>query len=66
MKIIFKTRAAAKKSASVVHINPMQLVILLLMQVEPAIGIGMALCSAGAIMHGRRSDVWEMVKENFI
>ena len=48
------------------HVNPMQLVILLLMQVEPAIGIGMALYSAGAILHGRGSDVWEVVKENFI
>jgi pyruvate dehydrogenase (quinone) len=44
----------------------MQLVILLLMQVEPAIGIGMALYSSGAVLHGRGIDVWEMVKENFI
>jgi pyruvate dehydrogenase (quinone) len=44
----------------------MRLVMLLLMQVMPAIGIGMALCSAGAIVHGRGSEVWEMVKEHFI
>ena len=66
MKIIHNTRPAAGRSAPVVHVNPMQLVILLLMQVEPAIGIGMALYSAGAILHGRGSDVWEVVKENFI
>jgi pyruvate dehydrogenase (quinone) len=65
MKIIHKTRTAVSKSAPVVHVNPMRLVILLLMQIEPAIGIGMALYSAGAIVHGRGSDVWEMVKENF-
>ena len=63
MKIIYKT--PAKRSAPVVHVNPMQFVILLLMQIEPAIGIGMALYSAGAGLHGRGSDVWEMVKENF-
>jgi pyruvate dehydrogenase (quinone) len=40
----------------------MQLVILLLMQVEPVIGI--ALYSANAILHG--DDVWEMVQESFI
>jgi pyruvate dehydrogenase (quinone) len=66
MKIIHKTRSAARRRAPVVHVNPMQLIILLLMQVEPAIGIGMALYSAGAGLHGRGSDVWEMVKENFI
>jgi pyruvate dehydrogenase (quinone) len=66
MKIIHKTHAAASASSPLVHINPMKLVILLLMQVEPAIGIGMALYSAGAGLHGRGSDVWEMVKENFI
>ena len=66
MKIIHKTRAATKRSAPVAQVNPMRLVILLLMQVEPAIGIGMALYSAGAFLHGRGSDVWEMVKENFI
>jgi hypothetical protein len=66
MKIIYKTPVAAKRSAPVVHVKPMQLVILLLMQIEPAIGIGMALYSAGAIVHDRGSDVWEMVKENFI
>jgi hypothetical protein len=66
MKIICKTPVAAKTSAPVVHVKPMQLVILLLMQIEPAIGIGMALYSAGAIVHDRGSDVWEMVKENFI
>jgi pyruvate dehydrogenase (quinone) len=66
MKIIYKTRAAASRSAPVVHVNPMQLVMLLLMQVEPATGIGMALYSAGAILHGRGGDVWEMVKENFL
>jgi pyruvate dehydrogenase (quinone) len=66
MKNIHKTRTAARKSAPVVHVNPMRLVMLLLIQVEPAIGIGIALCSAGAIVHGRGSDVWEMVKENFI
>jgi pyruvate dehydrogenase (quinone) len=65
MKIIYKTPVAAKRSAAVVHVNPIQLVILLLMQIEPAIGIGMALYSAGAVVHGRGSDVWEMVKENF-
>ena len=65
MKIVHKTRTAAKRSASVVHVNPMRIVVLLLMQVEPAIGIGMALCSAGAIVHGRGNDIWEMVKENF-
>ena len=66
MKIIHKTRTAASKGAPVVHVNPMRLVILLLMQIEPAIGIGMALYSAGAVLHGRGIDVWEMVKENFI
>jgi pyruvate dehydrogenase (quinone) len=66
MNIIHITRAAAKRSAPIVHVNPMQLVILLLMQVEPAIGIGMALYSVGAMVHGRGSDVWELVKENFI
>ena len=66
MNIICKTRAATSRSTSVVHVNPMQLVILLLMQVEPAIGIGMALYSAGTILHRRGSDVWELVKENFI
>jgi pyruvate dehydrogenase (quinone) len=66
MKIIRKTRTAASNSAPVVHVDPIRLVVLLLMQVEPAIGIGMALCSAGAIVNGRGSDVWEVVKENFI
>ena len=66
MKIIHKTRTTASRRAPVVHVNPMQLVILLLMQVEPAIGIGMALYSAGAVLHGRGIGVWEMVKENFI
>jgi hypothetical protein len=66
MKIIHKSSTAAKRSASVVHVNPMRLVMLLLIHVEPAIGIGMALCSSGAIVHDRGSDVWEMVKENFI
>jgi pyruvate dehydrogenase (quinone) len=66
MKIIHKTRTAASKSALVVHVNPMRLVILLLMQVEPVIGIGMALHSARALLHGRGSDVCEMVNENFI
>jgi hypothetical protein len=66
MKIIHKTRTAARKSAPVVHVNPMPLVILLLMQVEPATGFGMALYSAGAILQGRGSDVWEAMKENFI
>jgi hypothetical protein len=65
MKNIYKTPVAAKRSAPVVHVNPMQLVILLI-QIEPAIGTGMALYSAGAIVHDRGSDVWEMVKENFI
>jgi hypothetical protein len=45
MKIIHKTRSAARRRAPVVHVDPMQLVILLLMQVEPAIGIGRALYS---------------------
>ena len=66
MKIIHKTRTAARKSAPVVHVNPMRIVMLLLMQIEPAIGFGMALYSGGAILHGRVSDVWEAMKENFI
>jgi hypothetical protein len=49
MKIIYKTPVAAKRSAPVVHVNPMRLVILLLMQIEPAIGIGMALYSVCTI-----------------
>src|SRR6266850_178869 len=47
-----------------VRVNPMQLVMPPFMQVEPA--IGMALYSARAILHGRRGDVWEMAKENFL
>jgi pyruvate dehydrogenase (quinone) len=66
MKFIYKTRTAASRGTPIVHVNPMQLVMLLLMQVEPAIGIGMALYSAGAILRGRGGDVWEMVRENFI
>jgi hypothetical protein len=65
MKITRKTRTAASRRSPVANVNPMQLVILLLMQMEPAIGIGMALYSAGAILHGRGSDVWDVVKENF-
>jgi hypothetical protein len=40
-----------------------QLVMPPFMQIEPAIGV--ALCSARAILHGRGGDVWEMVNENF-
>jgi pyruvate dehydrogenase (quinone) len=47
-----------------VHVNPMQLVMPPFMQAEPA--IGMALYSTRAILHGRRGDVWEMVRENFL
>jgi pyruvate dehydrogenase (quinone) len=49
-----------------VHVNPMQLVMPPFMQVEPVIGIGKALYSARAILHGRGGDVWEMVRENFL
>jgi pyruvate dehydrogenase (quinone) len=62
MKIFYKTPAGVSVGAPVVHVNPMQLVILLLMQVEPVIGI--ALYSANAILHG--DDVWEIVQESFI
>jgi pyruvate dehydrogenase (quinone) len=40
-------------------VNPMQFVM-------PPPVIGMALCSARAILRGRQGDVWEMVKETFI
>lgn len=63
MKIVPKTRAAASGRGPVLRISPMQLVMLLLIEVEPAIGI--AVCSAGAILQGLGGDVWEMVKENF-
>ena len=47
-----------------VHVNPMQLVVPPFVAAEPV--IGMALYSTRAILHGRRGDVWEMVKENFL
>jgi pyruvate dehydrogenase (quinone) len=47
-----------------VHVNPMQLVIPPFTAAEPS--IGMALYATRAVLHGRGSDVWEMVKENFL
>jgi pyruvate dehydrogenase (quinone) len=64
MKIICRTNAAASRCTAVVHVNPIRLFMLLLMQVEPAVGI--ALYSANAILYVRADDVWEMMKENFL
>jgi pyruvate dehydrogenase (quinone) len=64
LKITYKTNAAASRRTPVVHVNPMRLVMLLFMQVEPVVGI--ALYSANAILHVRGDVVWEMVKENFL
>jgi pyruvate dehydrogenase (quinone) len=66
MKIIHKSRAAVGRSPGslVVHVNATQLVMLLLIQAEPA--IGMAFYLAGAILPGRGHDLWEMVGENFL
>ena len=66
MKLAYKTGGAANKSGSVVHFNPVQLAMLLLMHVEPAIGIGTALYSARGILQDRGGDVWETVRENFL
>ena len=61
MKIIAKKGTAAAKSAPIVQVKPIQLVILLLMQIEPMIGIAL---SASALLRGGGGDVWEMLKEN--
>ena len=47
-----------------VMVNPQQLVVPPFIQAGPA--VGMALYSARAILHGQGSDVWEMVKDNFL
>jgi hypothetical protein len=64
MKIVRTTRTAAGRSPLVVHIDATRLVMLLLMQAEPA--IGMVFCLAGAFLHVRGDNLWEMVKENFL
>jgi hypothetical protein len=64
MKIVRTTRTAADRSPRVVHIDATRLVMLLLIQAEPA--IGMVLCLAGAFLHVRGDNLWEMVEENFI
>jgi hypothetical protein len=64
MKIILKRRAAASAGSLVVLVKLTKLAMLLFTQIEPVMGI--ALCSAGAILHDRGGDVWEMANEDFI
>ncbi len=47
-----------------VKVNSMELVMPPFIAVEPA--IGMALYTAKAILHGKGSEVWKMVTENFL
>lgn len=64
MKIILKRRAAASAGSLVVLVKLTKLAMLFFMQIEPMMGI--ALCSAGAILHDRGGDVWKMVNQDFV
>ena len=61
MKIIARKGTAAAKSAPVAQVKPIRLVILLLMQIEPTIGMAL---SAGSILCRGGGGIWEMLKEN--
>jgi pyruvate dehydrogenase (quinone) len=47
-----------------VKVNPMQLVMPPSPFVSPEAVVGMAVCSARAMLSGKGHDVWEMVVEN--